>query len=333
MAPPTIGSTPSDLPGVPFYSHYGVCTQETVWLEPQAKLSLTVIADNNPPITRTMTLNGAALSYVGDDQDLSARDLVAQLASVGGKHDLTKEGASLCPNAVAAHWKAISEYQAYQVVPMAENRDSIGDAVRAKNLVEVANTSEIGTAVDYSKVYYLNSRSPWIGTSSVDAKLADDGTLGEGSVSTDDETWATVLNTIATLGGDAITGFTTLGAAKITGAATVEAAKVTNEGPLMSEIVKNHKAPPPPVCAAAPNDYWPEVKQNVEYAFTVTPGGFKHDHKKVSALVNNDCTAAEVYDGSFTVTPVVAGGDKPDKGAIGVTGTITLPKPDAKAKK
>ena len=31
-----------ELPGIPFYNHYGVCAKETLWLEPQTTLSLTV---------------------------------------------------------------------------------------------------------------------------------------------------------------------------------------------------------------------------------------------------------------------------------------------------
>lgn len=45
------------LPGIPFYNHYGVCTHETVWLEPQTTLILTVTADDGNPVTQKITLN------------------------------------------------------------------------------------------------------------------------------------------------------------------------------------------------------------------------------------------------------------------------------------
>jgi hypothetical protein len=74
------------------------------------------------------------------------------------------------------------------------------------------------------------------------------------------------------------------------------------------------------------------VKQSVAYTFTTDPGGFKHDHKLVQPL-NGECSAEGTVDGgSFTLTPV--GKDsKPDDNAIGVSGTITLPKPKDPAKK
>jgi hypothetical protein len=332
-APPEISAQvdpnrPAELPGVPFYSHYGVCTQETVWLEPQTTLALTVIADNNPPLTRTMTLNGHALAYSNQD----VRKLVAQLSSVNGKHNLTKEGASLCPGAVAAGWKPIAENPAYQAKKISETKAEIQDAVDVDNMVEVASTADIGTAVDYSKVYYLNSRSPWIGTGSVEAKLGADGTLTDATASTDDETWSSVLSTIGTLGSGALTGWSTVEAAKITGAAQVQAAQVGGT-PSTAMIATKHVVapPPPPVCKASAGDYWPEVIASVEYAFTVTSGGYKHDHKKTAKLVDNTCNPTEVFNGSFTVTPI-GGGDKPDKGAIGVSGSITLPKPQDAAK-
>ncbi len=50
----------NQLPGIPFYNHYGVCSKETLWLEPQTTLSLTVTPDGGTPVTQTITLNNKA---------------------------------------------------------------------------------------------------------------------------------------------------------------------------------------------------------------------------------------------------------------------------------
>jgi hypothetical protein len=77
---------------------------------------------------------------------------------------------------------------------------------------------------------------------------------------------------------------------------------------------------------------WPGVPphKKVKFDFTLETKGFLHDHKRIKPLeslqVTETCdTKNFVYDGSFTVSPV-GGGDKADKDAITVSGTVTLPK-------
>lgn len=319
------------LPGIPFYNHYGVCAQEMVWLEPQTTLSFTVTPDGGNPVTRTMTLNNWAF-HDPEPSGHDAYSLVTSLTEVEGEHE-NADPRKLCPASVAKDWDAVRE--AYKVVPI---NDSDPDEIAKdedKNhqiLVRVSNTADIGTAVDYSRVYYLNARSPLIGTGSVDAKLNLDGTLGEGNVSVDDETLGDVLTAASTVGSAGLTAWSTVAAARITGNATIQGG-VTSENPA-AEILNqpaNGQRLNQPACAAS--DGWPEVKSKVAYAFTITPGGFKHDHKKVTPLEDNGgkCEASSVVlEGSYTVTPVSAD-SKPDPNSIGVSGTITLPKTKASA--
>jgi hypothetical protein len=67
----------------------------------------------------------------------------------------------------------------------------------------------------------------------------------------------------------------------------------------------------------------------VTFDLSIETKGFTHDHKQVVPLesTGNSCAVAADYvtGGSFTVTPV-SSGDKPDKSAITVSGTVTLPK-------
>jgi hypothetical protein len=313
------------LPGIPFYNHYGVCAKETLWLEPQTTLSLTVTPDGGEPVTQTITLNNKAFH----DSNSDALSLVSALKEVEGPHEITDTDKKFCPANVARNWAEVRDR--YKVKPIDETNTStdpdqikVSDATAQGIIVRISNTADIGTAVDYSRVYYLNAKSPLIGTGTVDAKLNTDGTLGEGSASVDDETLGDVLTAAATVGSGGLTAWSTVAAAKITGAASITAAALTP-----ATAVPGAARVEPYYCAAG--EGWPAIRtKKIKFEFVVTPGGFKHDHKKVTPLseeAGGKCVVSgDVIDGSYTVTPV--GDDsKPDKNAIGVSGTITLPKP------
>jgi hypothetical protein len=320
------------LPGIPFYNHYGVCKQETVWLEPQTTLTLTVTADGGKPVTRTMTLNNRAFHDLNPVPEKNASSLVTSLNQAVGKHaQPDKDG--LCPADVAKNWADVQN--AYEAASIPETSRDFATDEANQILVRISNTADIGTAVDYSRVYYLNARSPLIGTGTVDAKLNADGTLGEGSASVDDETLGDVLTAAATVGSAGLTAWSAVDAARITGAATVQASAAGGGGVAPAARTAGGAAAKGPACKEA--DGWPEVNDSVEYAFAVAAAGFKHDHTRVAALETipgGNCDGSSlgpVTGGSYTVSPI--GGDgKPDKNAIGVNGTISLPKAADSAK-
>jgi hypothetical protein len=311
------------LPGIPFYTYRGVCNQEAAWLEPQTTLALTVTSEDGAAVSQTMTLNNRAFHDPAPDPAANAPGLVAGLNALQGSHDITVTNSPYCPAVAAAQWQAVG--MKYAVTPIPETQLGIDTAVGQLNLLLITNTAASGTAVDYSRVYYLNAKSPLNGTASVDAKLNTDGTLSEGSVSRDDETLSTVLTTLSTLGSGALTAWSTVKAADITGQATVVAAAapaIPGAAPVLAH------------CDAGGG--WPAIPagKKVTYAFSAKSAGFMHDHKKTTPLemINGGmCIAgASIYDGSFAVTPV--GGDKSDDSAIQVSGSVTLPKPKATKK-
>src|ERR1700744_3413211 len=190
-----------------------------VWLGPQTTLSFTVKADGEKPVTRTMTLNNVAF-HDQSPQGHDANSLVTSLTEAGGDHTIADQDKKFCPANVAAGWDAVRDYDSYKVKPIDESADTIKADETARILVKISNTAAIGTAVDYSRVYYLNAKSPLIGTGTVDAKLNPDGTLGEGSASVDDETLGDILTAAATVGSGGLTAWSTVAAARITGVAT-----------------------------------------------------------------------------------------------------------------
>jgi hypothetical protein len=298
-----------DLPGVPFYIKHGVCTEETVWLEPQYTLSLAVTADKQPPVTRTLTVNRAG--YLAED----TQSLITALTGLGGDAALDQVNVERCPGAIGGEWDAVAaaEKKNWPVAGMDGSAASLMDAEAAGNLARVSNTAAVTTEVDYSKMYYINSKTPWIGTGSVNAKLATDGTLSEGGAQVQDQTWSTILGTVSSLAGS----FTGLGAAEAAGSAG-------------AGFVAEDLKPGGTTFACPRRSGWPVPVKTVKYAYSLATVVYKHDHvEKTGEVGSCAARAGGVTGGSFTVTNVSEAKEKADKDAIKVSGSITLPKADA----
>jgi hypothetical protein len=307
------GAPITELKGIPFYSKKGVCNKESVWLEPQYTLTLTVVADGNSPLTRTMVLS--RYGYEGSD----TRELLQLLAGLKGLYKLSEIVPNSCPAAIGAMWDPISRNLQYSVVLGLDSDDKLLREAEAKhNVLLVSNKAEIGAATDYSHRDYLNTLSPWNGSSQVDAKLAADGTLTEGSVQRDDETLNTILTSITSLVGD-FTGASAAAAAAPPAAAGAQprGAAVPIRGPR-------------PSCLAYNN--WPGVSKDVKYTYSLKTMIYSHDHKMQTDLHGNCSLAGDrVWGGNFTVSVEDGSGSaKNSDKAIQFSGQVKLP--DAKKK-
>jgi len=167
--------------GIPFYAKTGVCRQQTDWLEPQ--YILTYESKSGTPAT-------GPVDKVLSRQQFSQKTVQDFIADPGA------------PSA----WKT-----AIFDLP---GPDSINESISAEiakeetsgNWARVSNTSAVEAVVDYSNVFYLNSARPLAGTTQVDAKLAADGTLTEGSVQVQDQTLEAISSLISSAS-TAATGF------------------------------------------------------------------------------------------------------------------------------
>jgi hypothetical protein len=289
---------PVEIPGVPFFVKKGMCEKESAWLEPQYTLSMSLSADGAPPVSRSMTLSLSGYSAP------ETQDLLNQIQGIAGKYKIAEVAPSFCPNVIGAKWDQV-EARAGKVTPSLDT-GGLQQAEKDKNIVLVVNAAKIVAVPDYATQYYLNTRSPWIGTAQVDAKLADDGTLSEGSAQRDDETWNTILTTVSSLVGD----FT--GAAAPAAAATAAAAAA--------------RAPIAPAPSCPVSGGWPGAKSEVKYTYALKTVTYRHDHKErtdfgASCAMGND----RVYGGDFTVS-VDDGSDASKKSdAIQFKGEVKLP--------
>jgi len=301
-----------------------VCKRETVWVEPQYTLSLSVTADKQLPVTKTMTVTRQA--YLNDE----VQTLITAMNGLAGEHKVDANNASECPSSVGAVWDRVAANKSYSPVAGLETSGGLGAAETAGNIVRVGDSAAVVTEVDYKNVYYLNTRSPWIGTAQVDAKLGSDGTLTEASAQVDDETWSTILNAATSLVGD----FFGAGSAAAAPAAAA-APPAAGANALTVSGTKSAAAAPGFSCPALAG--WPTPTGTFSYKYGLTTTIYKHDHTELSELDKPCETIREgVVGGNFTVVAEAADAKekKDDSDTISVKGAIKLPKKssDDKAK-
>ncbi|MGB8524634.1 MAG: hypothetical protein WCD43_16840 [Candidatus Acidiferrales bacterium] len=253
--------------GIPFYAKTGVCRQQTDWLEPQYILTYE---------SKSGTTATGPVDKVLSRQQFSQKTVQDFIANPGA------------PSA----WKtAIFDLPG----PDSINESNSADITReeaAGNWVRVSNSGAVEAVVDYGNVFYLNSARPLAGTTQVDAKLAADGTLTEGSVQVEDQTIAAISSLISSAS-TAAAGFA---APHIT---TTEPAQPENKLSVKTKVYKHSHS-----------QYLDLKTPATPFTCVASPSG--------------------VAGGSFTVTEVAdsskskADGDKDN--TISVSGSIVLPK-------
>lgn len=339
------GTANIPVDGIPFYVKRGSCKTETVWIEPQYTMTLSIILDEKgPEILEEGTLTRSG--YL----DPKSKQLVNFVSGIQGKHELGDKDLAACPQNVKNHWETvfppsgskdappILQYEAQPHTvndPTASNSTTQPNPVEAAeaagNLIRAINTASVVPVVDYTHVYYMNGKTPWIGSSQVDAKLADDGTLSEGSGQAEDDTWSTILNTITGLVGD-FTGATTAASAASTPAAASPAVQPQD----LTHVIVGSPKPTDNKCEINPPD-WPTPQHSVTYTYKLTPTVYTHDHSYQTFDLVGGCSPAPggVIDGSYTITKVSpdAGDGGKKNNTITLSGTVSLPdSKDAKGK-
>lgn len=323
------------VPGIPFYAKRGVCKRETVWAEPRYTLQLSTKNGDQQIALHSLTFPRSLL------YDKQFSNLASSLSQIVGKIDTTNTD-SVCQavNTAAKQWKAVAEnirLNSKALCDTVSNNDCtpLDLAEKNKDIVRMSNTASIVAEVDYDHVYYLNSQTPWIGTSQVDAKLNTDGTLSEASAQTTDQTWSTILGTVSSLAGD----FTTF------------LGSVAEYGlPKLTRVL------PPDIPACMPPPDWPLPGKNLVYVLNPSTETYIHNHtleclypgdlvagkcpaKPDTSAGNNSgseadsgfekCTVAPngITGGNVTISKSDGGGnDKDNSNTIQVSGQVSLPK-------
>lgn len=333
-APPALTSTPTSVPGIPFYVKRGMCKRQTVWAEPRYSIQVDILESGKPVITRTITFprsfvgNGGLNALLENLQALAveprAEPRWEQPRDEPRQEPEAEPGPALpCPSDVAARWERVAAQAAQldrrlscDVAPeQSSGCESLEQAEAAGNILRISNTAAVVAEVDYEHRYYLNSRTPWIGNAQANAKLNADGTLSEGSAQATDQTWSTVLGSVSSLAGS----FATYASAAVAARAPV-AVTATAPGAV--------PPPPPPPTACAPTPGWPAPSAKVAYRITPATVVYLHDHVKEDEGLGSACTPAGsgVTDGNVTLSKLDGGPAKKDDKTIQVSGEVKLPK-------
>jgi hypothetical protein len=285
----------TEVKGVPFYVKVAKCKQETSWLQPVYVLTLKKTTTYqfidekaakaaNPnakppdPVVRTGAKTLCLSQFNTDD----VKKLRALLIKPG---DAT-------PNDVKdieAQWAVVAAWPDY--VAVAVDEDTL---IGSKDVFEVSNTSAPEAVVDYTTTYYYNAPRPWVGSSQIDAKLAADGTLTEGSAQVQSQTLSTILSALP---------ISTL-LTKAAGAGAV-------------------------VAAALPPD---ATKQTTQYELTITESGYTHTHSRYQPLTLPCAVEPNGVRTDYALTIQTSGQDtskKADGNTVKFDGSVVLPKPAA----
>jgi hypothetical protein len=310
-APPVLGPEPTSVPGIPFYQKHGMCKRETLWAEPACTIKLDILTDGKPSISRTITFSRSL--YLQPD----TLTLMTDLGRLGTS---PKPGTprATCPPDVSGLWDKVAEearqaaaQPSCDVAPSsAAGCESLADAERAGNILRVSNRALIVAEVDYTHPYYLNSKTPWIGSSQVNAKLNPDGTLSEGGAQANDQSWAAVLSTVGSLAGS----FATFAGAAVTAnPSSPFSARATPPGSSESS------------CTQTPD--WPLPDAHVVYRVAADLSVLIHDHVRESEELGAACKPldAGVTDGNIVVSKADTGAGKEDANTIKVSGEVKLP--------
>jgi hypothetical protein len=253
--------------GIPFYAKTGVCKQQTDWLEPQYILTYE---------SKSGTTATGPVDKVLSRQQFLQRTVQDFIANPGPP----------------SSWKtAIFDLPG----PDSINESNSADITReeaAGNWVRASNSGAVEAVVDYSNVFYLNSARPLAGTTQVDAKLAADGTLTEGSVQVQDQTLAAISSLISSAS-TAATGFA--------------AAHTTTTEPAQPEYKLSVKTK---VYKHTHSQYLDLKTPATPFTCVASPSG----------VLGGSFSVAEVADSSKSK----ADGDKDN--TISVSGSIVLPK-------
>ncbi len=326
-------ASPPDDAGVPFFVKTAVCRHQTAYDEPHFTVTLILeqqfIPDPQKPgkwdetgrESVTLSLQGFRVAQAegllapGDAEEVTSH--FRQLRSgIGGRYP--------SPRAVCAATGLPCDSQDYALV---------------------ANRSDPEVIVDYSRMFYVNTRrTSWSGSTNATVELAGDGTLSKVEASLEDTTLKTVLDALP------VSAF----ASKVLGietpaqttAATADEQKLyamaMMSNPGLKGLFPNLEAVVvPQKLTRARLEVVPTVIRHRFWLLTnANPGSYVDRAGPPSGLVcatpptRLDLTASNVSYEQTLVDPDAAGakaGKKEDDNSITVLGSIKLPKaPEAK---
>ena len=159
------------LPGVPFYTKFVACEQETVWIEAIYKLTLTGTTAGTTDQKPAMDVFSYTKEVSLWDTNQSA-DFEELIEAVSQKE----------PNEAIAAFKSLTQHE----VPMQ------GPLLNTAQLVLASNKNKPFVFIDYADPYYYNARVPLAGSVTAEINLNQDLILTKASVNIQEQTLKTI---------------------------------------------------------------------------------------------------------------------------------------------
>jgi len=204
---PAGATKPTPVPGVPFFAKKARCRQEVSWFEPIYTLTLVAVLPDKDGALQNHPRGAVVLSR----SSFESPEITLFMKLLNNKP--TDEGT------VQQAWQKVVA----RADPHVLSRDF--GSLSAADRILVGRAVAPVVYVDYSDQYYVNAKVPLAGSASVDAKVAEDGSLSELSGQTENKTLETILSALPI--SSVITGGLGLGGKSIASAGEVEALQLT----------------------------------------------------------------------------------------------------------
>jgi hypothetical protein len=261
-----------------------------------------------PPKTKSTTSTCAFTKVVSLGVFNSKDQTVQKLQSLLSAAESSSSGGPQRIKDIFKAWDAITP-GTYDPLSLSDD-----ETVTSANVYVAANTVNPELYVDYNTTYYFNSKSPLAGSSQATAKLADDGTLTEGTGQVESKTLETFLDLVP---------FSDVLKTIATGALPFAA----EQGALQ--------------CSSPA-----ALKATYEFDLKISTKAFKRTHSAIvlgtdsapvkppCSLLSTQVTRANYSAYNATVEEASTDGDsKGDGNTVKVNGTVILPKPADKTSK
>jgi hypothetical protein len=166
------------IDGIPFYPKRALCAHETVWIEPVYVLTREDTSADDAKETRT------AVKVMRRSSLASGSDPLGKL------HALEEAFNTAAVTPSGTTWRAFDD--AWHMIASDGNLGI--NKPLPEDVVLGGNSVKSETFVDYTQPFYFNTYMPWIGSSTANATLADDGSLTTAQATTDNQTVKAVLD-------------------------------------------------------------------------------------------------------------------------------------------
>jgi hypothetical protein len=178
-----------DVDGIPFYKKIPVFVQTSIYLDPYYEVSL-FVSQGEPGKEAAISSIPSAIMLIAESDLPKFSNFVNQARKLTSVGAILNKFKSILPE--KDHYQ-IRGPNSFKDIPKED-----GPAKESLKLPKLySNNIETRIVVDWKNLYYLNYKTPVVGSSSLAAELNADGTLAKAAGEIEDKTLETIVGAVA----------------------------------------------------------------------------------------------------------------------------------------